>query len=56
MVSALEIDVAAIVVLDAQSHLSEWYQQFGFEQSGEPFVEDGIPHVPMRRVPPTVEP
>ena len=56
MVAALEIDAAAPVVLDAQSHLSQWYQQFGFEQSGQPFVEDGIPHVPMRRVPPTVEP
>ncbi len=56
LVAALEIDAAATVVLDAQSHLSTWYQRFGFEQSGEPFVEDGIPHVPMRRVPPTVEP
>ena len=55
MVAALEIDAAATMVLDAQSHLSQWYQQFGFEQSGETFVEDGIPHVPMRRAPHTVE-
>jgi ElaA protein len=36
------------VVLDAQSHLVDWYGRFGFEPTGEEFVEDGIPHVPMR--------
>ncbi|HMK12885.1 MAG TPA: GNAT family N-acetyltransferase [Acidimicrobiales bacterium] len=36
------------VVLDAQSHLVEWYQQLGFRVAGTEFVEDGIPHVPMR--------
>lgn len=36
-------------VLDAQSHLAHWYARFGFAASGPPFVEDGIPHVPMRR-------
>jgi ElaA protein len=36
-------------VLDAQSHLAEWYRALGFEPSGPEFVEDGIPHVPMRR-------
>ena len=35
--------------LDAQSYLSRWYARFGYEQSGPEFVEDGIPHVPMRR-------
>lgn len=37
------------VVLDAQSHLVDWYERFGFEPSGRGFVEDGIPHTPMRR-------
>lgn len=37
------------VVLDAQSPLADWYRRFGFVQCGEEFVEDGIPHVPMRR-------
>jgi ElaA protein len=37
------------VLLDAQSPLRAWYVRFGFEVSGEPFVEDGIPHVPMSR-------
>ena len=38
-----------VLVLDAQSHLAEWYGRFGFERAGAEFVEDGIPHVPMRR-------
>jgi ElaA protein len=37
------------IVLDAQQHLGPWYARFGFVQSGEPFSEDGIPHIPMRR-------
>jgi ElaA protein len=36
------------VVLDAQNHLAQWYAALGFERVGEEFVEDGIPHVPMR--------
>jgi ElaA protein len=39
--------------LDAQSHLTHWYARFGYEASGPEFVEDGIPHVPMRRGQPT---
>lgn len=33
--------------LDAQSYLVDWYRRLGFEPSGEEFLEDGIPHVPM---------
>jgi ElaA protein len=36
------------VVLDAQSHLEGLYARLGFARAGEPFVEDGIPHLPMR--------
>lgn len=36
------------VVLDAQAHLQGWYERLGFALAGAPFVEDGIPHVPMR--------
>jgi ElaA protein len=36
------------VVLDAQAPLRGWYASFGFEVSGPEFLEDGIPHVPMR--------
>jgi ElaA protein len=35
--------------LDAQSYLTGWYARFGYAASGPEFVEDGIPHVPMRR-------
>lgn len=36
------------IVLDAQAHLLAWYERLGFERSGEEYLEDGIPHVPMR--------
>jgi ElaA protein len=47
---ALELAGAADVVLDAQSHLFDWYARFGFVRDGDDYVEDGIPHVPMRRI------
>ena len=37
--------------LGAQAYLEAWYERFGFRRSGEGYVEDGIPHVPMRRAP-----
>ncbi len=40
---------AGPIVLDSQSHLAQWYEQFGFVRDGHEFVEDGIPHIPMRR-------
>ena len=46
---ALELAGEGPVVLDAQAHLAHWYARFGFAATGEPFTEDGIPHVPMRR-------
>ncbi|CCG04256.1 GNAT family N-acetyltransferase [Blastococcus saxobsidens] len=39
------------LTLGAQAHLEEWYARFGFRRSGPGYVEDGIPHVPMRREP-----
>jgi ElaA protein len=39
------------ITLGAQAHLEGWYEQFGFRRSGPGYVEDGIPHVPMRRDP-----
>jgi len=36
------------VVLDAQSPLAGWYATFGFVVDGPEFIEDGIPHMPMR--------
>ncbi len=54
-------DVLAVLgpvetVLDAQSHLRGWYARFGYAADGREFIEDGIPHVPMRRPAPTVVP
>ncbi len=46
---ALELAGPVDVVLDAQSHLAGWYERLGFVRDGAEFVEDGIPHVPMRR-------
>jgi predicted GNAT family N-acyltransferase len=39
------------VTLGAQAYLEHWYERFGFRRSGPGYVEDGIPHVPMRREP-----
>ena len=39
----------APTVLDAQSYLVGFYERYGFAASGPEYVEDGIPHVPMRR-------
>jgi ElaA protein len=36
------------IVLDAQSPLTRWYGKHGFGQDGDEFLEDGIPHTPMR--------
>ena len=49
MTRALEI-ADGPVVLNAQAHLAAWYGRFGFVVDGPEFDEDGIPHVPMRRV------
>ena len=38
------------VTLEAQTHLEGWYAGFGFERDGADYVEDGIPHVSMRRM------
>lgn len=46
--TALSVAKGRDVVLDAQSPLASWYATFGFEVSGEEFLEDGIPHLPMR--------
>jgi ElaA protein len=35
--------------LDAQSYLAQWYTRFGYAVTGPEFLDDGIPHVPMRR-------
>ncbi len=46
---ALQVCPDRDVVLDAQAPLAGWYATLGFEVTGPEFLDDGIPHVPMRR-------
>lgn len=48
MSAALALTEDRDVVLDAQSALSGWYAAFGFLPDGPEFLEDEIPHTPMR--------
>jgi ElaA protein len=50
----LDRSAGRVVVLEAQDHLADWYRRFGFEATGPGYVEDGIPHLPMRREPAAV--
>jgi ElaA protein len=35
--------------LESQAHLTGFYRRFGYVEAGPGYVEDGIPHVPMKR-------
>jgi ElaA protein len=48
--AALE-GVEGAVVLSAQSHHTSLYERHGFQPDGPEFLDDGIPHTPMRRPP-----
>lgn len=39
------------IALAAQAHLEPFYASLGFARTGEPYDEDGIPHVDMLRTP-----
>jgi ElaA protein len=47
--AALELIGDRPSTLDAQAPLAPWYAGYGYTQVGAEFIEDGIPHVPMRR-------
>lgn len=50
-IAAIEEEHGPVPIrLGAQAHLQPFYQSFGFVRDGEDYVEDGIPHLPMRRV------
>lgn len=51
MRAALEEHGKGPLALEAQSHLTGWYARFGFAVHGAEYLEDGIPHTPMRREP-----
>ena len=49
LVEALVLAGHRVCVLDAQSPLVGFYARYGFVVTGPEFLDDGIPHVPMRR-------
>jgi ElaA protein len=49
MARAHELCAGRPVVLDAQSYLVDFYTGLGYEITGPEFLDDGIPHLPMRR-------
>jgi ElaA protein len=44
----IELCAGRTIDIGAQAHLESWYERFGFRRSGPDYVEDGIPHLPMR--------
>ena len=49
MRAALDVIGAEPSTLDAQAYLVGFYQSFGYAPTGPEYLDDGIPHVPMRR-------
>ena len=39
------------VTISAQQHLETFYCELGFVTESKPYLEDGIPHIQMRRLP-----
>lgn len=44
-----QVHPACGIRISAQDRLSRFYAEFGFEGVGEPYMEDGIPHLEMLR-------
>jgi ElaA protein len=44
----IELCEGRTIDIGAQAYLEHWYERFGFRRSGPGYVEDGIPHLPMR--------
>ena len=47
----IELCGGRTVDIGAQAYLETWYERFGFRRSGPDYLEDGIPHLPMRLQP-----
>lgn len=54
MRAALDLVGSQLSTLEAQSYLVGFYTGFGYQPCGPEYVEDGIPHVPMRRPTPAL--
>ncbi|MFI4963670.1 MAG: GNAT family N-acetyltransferase, partial [Legionellales bacterium] len=37
------------IIISAQFYLRKFYESFGFQAVGEQYMEDGIPHIKMRK-------
>lgn len=37
------------ITISAQAHLKQFYENHGFEQVGEEYIEDTIPHIQMKK-------
>jgi ElaA protein len=44
----IELCGGRTIDIGAQAYLESWYERFGFVRSGPDYLEDGIPHLPMR--------
>jgi ElaA protein len=44
----IELCGGRTIDIGAQAYLESWYERFGFVRSGADYLEDGIPHLPMR--------
>lgn len=42
---------AATISVSAQTYLHDFYASLGFEFTGEAYLEDGLPHIEMLRIP-----
>jgi len=49
MLRRLRVTDAVLLWASARGSALPFYERFGFQVSGPEFVEDGIPHTPMRR-------
>lgn len=48
---AVDAHMGQRIDIEAQAHLKAWYATFGFESRGDVFLDAGIPHVAMVRMP-----
>lgn len=39
------------IIISAQAHLKLFYEEFGFIAEGKKYLEDGIPHLQMKKLP-----
>jgi ElaA protein len=42
-----DLYLGEMIKISAQAHLKNFYNQYGFKKEGEPYLEDGIPHIAM---------